>query len=691
MKKRFALVLFLIVILNMSIIVSAEDFEDVPSEHWAYNAINKLASVGWLDGYPDNSFQGDNEMTRYEIAVLTARILDKVQALATEIEATQTGLTIEQGRDVEAIINFLTEKNLEINHISDEEFEEIKLTLLLLVDEYGTELELLKADTSEVNEEMALIKEHIFLMGLSMEDLNSRLYEVENPRFEVLLPEYDFEMRLVNKRGTGTPYVNPFDKKNGQAEIQEIDLNEYFRQKLSLGAKIDEYNVDFELETKGTQATPEDVLAIDKLTAKVKGADFKASISDEQTPEIAEFLFAGAEDDTVNGLVLEKGTNKYVLGFTEKDSANIEDSRVLFAGENKTSLYGNNVSLIYGVQDVLTNNAKGLLGANTAFNVNAFEITPTYAFNIKEPSQSLFNVKALGEVANIKTLFEYRDDNGLSPLKAVDYYEKVNGYKLQGAVDFLNLTALHENYHELPVIELSADKEFSLLDAKVDTDFGYRRFTDNEASRIFVKTKISKDFFHEYFEVVGALKYIDLQGDYFTNQLQYDSDFDEDSTVDKTLKLTYYGISDFIDVGVEKFVNDNSNTTTVMAKVNPDKQSIVFVDLLVTPYLKTAYELSEEALNYTAGIKLERAVTNKTNFFAQYEIAEREFNADILGLRTLKSIGFEYDVSKNINASLNYKDFDFEDSNSFVDDNSNGNFDDSYRVTELTGGLSIAF
>ncbi|MGD1067310.1 MAG: S-layer homology domain-containing protein [Vulcanimicrobiaceae bacterium] len=59
---------------------AATPFADVPANHWAYQAIQSLAADGLIDGYPDGAFDGDRPLTRYEMAVLVARVIAKLQA-----------------------------------------------------------------------------------------------------------------------------------------------------------------------------------------------------------------------------------------------------------------------------------------------------------------------------------------------------------------------------------------------------------------------------------------------------------------------------------------------------------------------------------------------------------------------------------------------------------------------------------
>lgn len=55
----------------------AGPFSDVPKKHWAYEAVNSLAAKGLLEGYADGKFKGAKAMTRYEMALMVARLIDK--------------------------------------------------------------------------------------------------------------------------------------------------------------------------------------------------------------------------------------------------------------------------------------------------------------------------------------------------------------------------------------------------------------------------------------------------------------------------------------------------------------------------------------------------------------------------------------------------------------------------------------
>ena len=66
---------------------AANPFSDVPAGHWAYDSIDKLAAAGVIDGMGDGTFQGDRNMTRYEMAQIVAKAMAKganVDKLAAE-------------------------------------------------------------------------------------------------------------------------------------------------------------------------------------------------------------------------------------------------------------------------------------------------------------------------------------------------------------------------------------------------------------------------------------------------------------------------------------------------------------------------------------------------------------------------------------------------------------------------------
>lgn len=50
-------------------------FQDVPADHWAYDAVAQLANDGVVTGYSDGTYKGSRQITRYEMAVMVARAM----------------------------------------------------------------------------------------------------------------------------------------------------------------------------------------------------------------------------------------------------------------------------------------------------------------------------------------------------------------------------------------------------------------------------------------------------------------------------------------------------------------------------------------------------------------------------------------------------------------------------------------
>ena len=82
MKKHLA-VLAATAVLGVTSAFAANPFSDVTPQDWAYQAVAQLASQGIVNGYPDGTFQGQTNITRYEMAQMVAKALvrqDRVDA-----------------------------------------------------------------------------------------------------------------------------------------------------------------------------------------------------------------------------------------------------------------------------------------------------------------------------------------------------------------------------------------------------------------------------------------------------------------------------------------------------------------------------------------------------------------------------------------------------------------------------------
>ena len=67
---------------------AANPFSDVNPSDWAYQAVVDLSEQGVVEGYPDGTFKGERNITRYEMAQIIARMLAKEDQLNAEQRAT---------------------------------------------------------------------------------------------------------------------------------------------------------------------------------------------------------------------------------------------------------------------------------------------------------------------------------------------------------------------------------------------------------------------------------------------------------------------------------------------------------------------------------------------------------------------------------------------------------------------------
>jgi len=78
--RKTAYLLVVVVLLLAAPAFAQGPFNDVPTDHWSYDAVNKLQKEGIVIGYPDGTFGGKRAMSRYEFATAIARMLPADQS-----------------------------------------------------------------------------------------------------------------------------------------------------------------------------------------------------------------------------------------------------------------------------------------------------------------------------------------------------------------------------------------------------------------------------------------------------------------------------------------------------------------------------------------------------------------------------------------------------------------------------------
>ena len=75
MKKQLAAIFAATAVLGVTTAFAANPFSDVTPDSWAYQAVSQLANAGIVNGYPDGTFKGQNNITRYEMAQMVAKAM----------------------------------------------------------------------------------------------------------------------------------------------------------------------------------------------------------------------------------------------------------------------------------------------------------------------------------------------------------------------------------------------------------------------------------------------------------------------------------------------------------------------------------------------------------------------------------------------------------------------------------------
>lgn len=96
----------------------ANPFSDVEQGHWAYDAVENLAEAGIIEGYGDDTFKGEQNITRYEMAQMVAKALN--QDLNGEQKATVERLAREFSSE-------LNDMGIEIDELKAEQ-DRLKVT-----------------------------------------------------------------------------------------------------------------------------------------------------------------------------------------------------------------------------------------------------------------------------------------------------------------------------------------------------------------------------------------------------------------------------------------------------------------------------------------------------------------------------------------------------------------------------------
>jgi len=107
---KYLIIASLIILLSSGVFAQEIHFKDVPAGFWATEAVYDLVKLGVTTGYPDGTFRGKKNITRYEVAALLTKF-----AQSLNLDRGKKEKLIEELKTEVALIKYKREQVAKIN------------------------------------------------------------------------------------------------------------------------------------------------------------------------------------------------------------------------------------------------------------------------------------------------------------------------------------------------------------------------------------------------------------------------------------------------------------------------------------------------------------------------------------------------------------------------------------------------
>lgn len=253
MRKKFTkMVAFLVVaVLSLGLVASA-NFPDVPSDHWAYDAVTTLVDEGLLSGMPDGTFSGTEPMNRYSVAVLVSRLLDRIEAQPASVveRVIQQPITVNQPVQpvIEKTIERVIQEPVEVTKVVEKEYIEkpvdriiekhivhdfaglTEAQVLALIDEKLADLKLDLKDRSEVDAQ---------IFQLTSNKLKTLTDEVASVGTEIAALNADLADLKLDLKDRGDIDAQIFQLTSNKLKALTDDVATFTGEVTALNSKVD--------------------------------------------------------------------------------------------------------------------------------------------------------------------------------------------------------------------------------------------------------------------------------------------------------------------------------------------------------------------------------------------------------------------------------------------------------------------
>lgn len=315
MKRYMPIALVAILVLALAVPVAAGPFADVPENHWAYEAVKQLAAYGLVEGFPDGTFKGAEPMTRYQMAMVIARLLVSLDGqIKAAMEAARAGVTPAPAPAAPAEPGVIEKETVTVEKPVIEKVIEQTVVEKLKTEE----LDALTARVAGVEDRVTNVEGAVDAVSGKVDevdkktdDINAKLVELDGA---LALLEGDFNVKALELQTEAA---------NGDADLAEkiAAVKAELEQKIAAGdnelnakieakakeliALIDALKTEFnpELTTLGVRVVAlEEQLAL--ANSRIADIEQKLGALDEKTTAIGTKLdehIAGHEKVTISG------------------------------------------------------------------------------------------------------------------------------------------------------------------------------------------------------------------------------------------------------------------------------------------------------------------------------------------------------------------------------------------------------
>ncbi len=202
--NKVAFVMIAALLLGLGTVAFAQEFPDVPPDHWAYDAVQELVDQGIIQGYPDGTFGGKRAMTRYEFAEALAKAIPVIIDMMPS-DSTSQGMKGDKGdagapgvKGDKGEPGVGAEQLASIQKMMDEFQDELA--------SLGVQVESVRRDLNALTERVGIIEEEQARVKINADTSLIVRGEVANGPVR---PTFDKDARLIGNNGNPNERDNP--------------------------------------------------------------------------------------------------------------------------------------------------------------------------------------------------------------------------------------------------------------------------------------------------------------------------------------------------------------------------------------------------------------------------------------------------------------------------------------------------